>query len=457
VSRDRGEDHDDVKDTARRITVYHPSTQHSLLLSRALVRAGYDTSLVTRFETESAMRKSATARLAYKMLDKSETMQRALENRSAGHAQTFSTDPTGILLSRLIGQTAGRSARQRFDRSRMRHSAKAAAKLMRRELHPELVIAATTGALELLDEVGEGVPVVIDIAHPHPKEVDRCRRLAAARYPDFASSWDDPPLEASGWAGLDQALTRATGVWTASRYTADTFRTFVDPTMQVEVVSYGVVGVPRPRWGSAYDGRYLFVGAVGLRKGVPLLVEAWVKSGLANDGCVLDLVGRKLHRHVEEMLARTAGIQRHVDISSQALSVMFQRADALVSPSYCEGFGRVLIEAATVGLPFLASRTGAVDDILGPDLDAWSVEVDDVEGFTELLRRFHGQSSSRVEFVDALLGTRGQWTEEAYISRLRSAVEHRFNAQALDRDTPTTHGRLRTLGPNGAPSPARHR
>lgn len=437
-----------MRDAARRITVYHPSTQHSLLLSRALDRAGFDTSLVTRFETESAMRQSATARLAYKVLGKSKMMQHALENRKADHVRTFSTDPTAILFGRLIGQTAGRSARRRFDSSRMRHSAKAAAKLMSRELHPELVIAATTGALELLDEVGQAVPVVIDVAHPHPKEVDRCRRLAAARYPDFASSWDDPPLEASGWAGLDQALARATGVWTASRYTADTIRRFVDSTMHVEVVSYGVVGVPRASRGSTYEGRYLFVGAVGLRKGVPLLVEAWIKSGLASEGCVLDLVGRKLDRHIEEMLARTAGIQRHVDISSKTLSTMFDRADALVSPSYCEGFGRVLIEAATVGLPFLASRTGAVDDILGPDLGAWSVEVDDVEGFTELLRKFHGEGSSRVEFVDAILGTRGQWTEDAYISRLRSAVEQQFNGQESDKETPTAHGRPRTRRPS---------
>jgi glycosyltransferase involved in cell wall biosynthesis len=120
----------------------------------------------------------------------------------------------------------------------------------------------------------------------------------------------------------------------------------------------------------------------------------------------------------------------------------------LVSPSYCEGFGRVLIEAATVGLPFLASRTGAVDDILGPDLGAWSVEVDDVEGFTELLRKFHGEGSSRVEFVDAILGTRGQWTEDAYISRLRSAVEQQFNGQESDKETPTAHGRPRTRRPS---------
>ena len=87
---------------------------------------------------------------------------------------------------------------------------------------------------------------MIDVAHPQPKEVDRCRRLAAARYPDFLSSWDDPPLEASDWERLDQALTRASGVWTASLDTVDAIRRFVDLAMQIDVVGYGVAGALRP-------------------------------------------------------------------------------------------------------------------------------------------------------------------------------------------------------------------
>jgi glycosyltransferase involved in cell wall biosynthesis len=419
-----------VSSPVRRVTVYHPATQHSLLLARALAHEGYDTSLVTRFETESAMRQSAIARFASKALGQSQAMKRAIENRSVNDVRSFSTDPTGVLLGRLIREIAGRGAMQRFDRSRLRHSAKAAANLMCQQLRPELVLAAETGALELLDEVGVTTPVVIDVAHPHPKEVDRCRRLATARYPHFASSWDDPPLGASGWQRLDQALTRANGVWTASRYTADAIRTFVDPTMRIDVVGYGVAGVPRPSRVTTYEGRYLFVGTVGLRKGVPLLLEAWAMSGLADEGCVLDVVGRRLDPRVETSLARTAGIQRHVDISSEVLSTLFQLADALVSPSYCEGFGRVLIEAAAVGLPFLATRTGAVDDILGPDPHGWRVEIDDPEGFSEMLRRFHSEPTSQTDLLKTVANMRERWTEEAYGSRLRSAVERQFTPQS---------------------------
>ena len=83
---------------------------------------------------------------------------------------------------------------------------------------------------------------MIDVAHPHPMEAERCRRLASARYPGFQSSSDDPLLDASGCEQLNQALTRATGVWTASQYTADSIRTFVDPTIQIDIVGYGVAG-----------------------------------------------------------------------------------------------------------------------------------------------------------------------------------------------------------------------
>jgi len=413
--------------TPRRVTVYHPGTQHSLLLARALVREGYDTSLITRFETESAMLQSATARLACNVLGPTHIVRRAVENRSAAEVRSFSTDPIGVLVGRLIGETFGRSAMQRFTRSRMQHSAQVSSKLMRRQLHPELIIAAETGALELLEQLGMEFPVVIDVAHPHPKEVDRCRQLASCRYPGFASSWGDPPLEDSGWEQMNNALIRAAGVWTASRYTERSIRTFVDPAMQIEVVGYGVAAARRPLRELMYKGHYLFVGSAELRKGVPLLLEAWAKTGLAKEGCVLDLVGRKADSKIEARSATAAGVRRHVDISSEKLSKLFQQADALVSPSYCEGFGRVLVEATSVGLPFLATRTGAVDDILGPDLDEWSVEIDDVDGFTEILRKYHDNNSARRDFADALDRKRGQWTEEAYGVRLRCAVEQQLS------------------------------
>jgi hypothetical protein len=53
-----------MSNMTRRIAVYYPSKQHSLLLARTLVREGYDTLPLTRFETESALRQSMPARLA---------------------------------------------------------------------------------------------------------------------------------------------------------------------------------------------------------------------------------------------------------------------------------------------------------------------------------------------------------------------------------------------------------
>jgi glycosyltransferase involved in cell wall biosynthesis len=421
-----------MSNLTRQIAVYYPSTQHSLLLARTLVQEGYDTCLLTRYETESALRQSASARLAYKALGQSHIMRRAIENRSADGVRGFSTDPRGVLLGRLIRETLGRPAAVRFGYSRMRHSARSAGRLMSRHLRPDLVIAAETGALELLEELRSTPPVVIDVAHPHPKEVDRCRRLAAARYPGFAASWDDPPLAASGWRRLDRALTRATRVWTASRYTAESIRAFVAPSIQIDVVGYGVAGVPRESPASGYRGRYLFVGSAGLRKGVPLLLQAWARSGLAGEGCVLDLVGRKLDSAIETAVSRTAGVRRHTDVCADALTTLFQQADALVSPSYCEGFGRVLIEAASIGLPFLATRTGAVDDILGAGLGAWCVDVDDVDGFTGLLLRFHRERTARGRFIDGIAGLREHWTQEAYGSRLRSALERCWPAAQPD-------------------------
>jgi hypothetical protein len=104
------------------------------------------------------MRQSATVRFAHKFLGQSHIIQRAIENRSVGDIRSFSTDPTGVLLDRIVRETLGRSAMQRFASWRMRHSAKMAARFISRQLHPELEVTrdrGETGAIELLDEVGQ--------------------------------------------------------------------------------------------------------------------------------------------------------------------------------------------------------------------------------------------------------------------------------------------------------------
>jgi glycosyltransferase involved in cell wall biosynthesis len=101
---------------------------------------------------------------------------------------------------------------------------------------------------------------------------------------------------------------------------------------------------------------FLFVGTAGVRKGIHLLLEAW-KRAPAN--ARLRIVGdvelpiRKLYGDVLNAPSVTCtGFQR--DVGPE-----FRAADAFILPSLEEGDPIVTYEAASHGLPILASAMGA--------------------------------------------------------------------------------------------------
>jgi glycosyltransferase involved in cell wall biosynthesis len=53
------------------------------------------------------------------------------------------------------------------------------------------------------------------------------------------------------------------------------------------------------------------------------------------------------------------------DLSESGLLTLYERANALIFPSLIEGFGWPPLEARSLGCPVIASKTGAMDDILG--------------------------------------------------------------------------------------------
>jgi glycosyltransferase involved in cell wall biosynthesis len=126
----------------------------------------------------------------------------------------------------------------------------------------------------------------------------------------------------------------------------------------------------------------LFLGTVGLRKGIPVLLSALdrVRTG----SLTVVLVGRVMDR---TPLAKLADERIRITgrLSNESVREELQNADVLVLPSYVEGFGLVLLEAMQAGVPFIASRNTAGPDLLGEDGPGWLVDAGDVEGLASTL------------------------------------------------------------------------
>jgi glycosyltransferase involved in cell wall biosynthesis len=115
------------------------------------------------------------------------------------------------------------------------------------------------------------------------------------------------------------------------------------------------------------DGDYaLFVGRLSPEKGIDVLLEAWSKLPrniplrIIGDGPCRELV--------EQAAAKDPRITHLGHLSLREVYEQLQRAVCLVMPSvWYETFGRTIIEAYAAGTPVVASRLGAMEELVTHD------------------------------------------------------------------------------------------
>lgn len=153
---------------------------------------------------------------------------------------------------------------------------------------------------------------------------------------------------------------------------------------------------------------FLFVGRIARDKGVFDLVDAFRRLSRSRADLSLWMVGPDEEKLVSELqsLAGDGGASiRWVGPSTEPESYM-AGADLLVLPSYREGFGLVVVEAAGCGLPTLAYEIDGVVDavesnvtgVLVPprDVDALIRQMEFMAGHSEYVKRLGLVARQRV-------------------------------------------------------------
>jgi len=105
----------------------------------------------------------------------------------------------------------------------------------------------------------------------------------------------------------------------------------------------------------------LFVGRLKKEKGVTDVVRAFAHAKQSYTNMELWLVGPD-EEHIEQTLESTAGV-RYISYTDSPESYM-AAADVLCLPSYREGFGSVVIEAAACGIPSIGSDIYGLQDAI---------------------------------------------------------------------------------------------
>lgn len=118
-----------------------------------------------------------------------------------------------------------------------------------------------------------------------------------------------------------------------------------------------------------YENILLYVGPIMDRKGLNYLIESLPHILQIHPNTVLMVVGGGDRGDLLQQ-AEQIGVKDNVEfkgfVSDDILPEYYSAADIFVFPSLLEGFGMVLLEAMSSGLPVVASDTSAIPEVVGP-------------------------------------------------------------------------------------------
>ena len=199
-----------------------------------------------------------------------------------------------------------------------------------------------------------GIPCVYDQPTPHHATVRRLMKIEIEEFPSAARAEENLiEWQVSRTERKTREAKLASRVLVASEITGKSLCDAGISWEKVTRIPYGCN--PVSGFTSAPKKRpvVLYVGNINLRKGIPRLLRVWKDLGAART-CTLRLVGKlDLPR---EFLDDYIGQFEHIPwVPRTELSKYYHDASFLVFPTVADGFGLVINEALSHGLPVLAS------------------------------------------------------------------------------------------------------
>lgn len=143
----------------------------------------------------------------------------------------------------------------------------------------------------------------------------------------------------------------------------------------------------------------LFVGEIGVRKGIPLLLEAFSELGRSAD---LTLVGPRQPGFGKFLSTKMQNcIEVTGPLHGEALLEAFHQADIFCLPSIEDGFGMVALQAMACGLPVVVSKATGAADAIDNGVNGIVIDANDAGALVETLGGLIGDNDKRASLGQA--------------------------------------------------------
>jgi glycosyltransferase involved in cell wall biosynthesis len=260
--------------------------------------------------------------------------------------------------------------------------------------------ALPDGALVVIDGLACGV--LPDVA---AAEAKRLRLVALVHHPLALESGLSPAVAERLTVSERRALTHARAVIVTSEMTAATLEQAYG--VRRAAITVATPGIAKPAPGRVRPQnavpRLLAVGTVTPRKAYDVLIDGLARIAELGWHCT---IAGSLDRAPQTVAAVRRQIEDHALAGRIALigeiadpARLYEAADIFVLPSRYEGYGMAIAEALAYGIPVVATRVGAIPEVVPQDAGIL-VPADDPAALADSLRRLIETPSLRQQFAD---------------------------------------------------------
>lgn len=229
----------------------------------------------------------------------------------------------------------------------------------------------------------------------------------------------------------DEELRLADRIFVASTFTRRTLEQCPFPIAPISVVPYGAdIGIcssPQKTTKPSDPLRILFVGGLGQRKGLSYLLEAIKTLG---PSVHLTLIGRKSVDSCRPLDMATDTHRWIPSLPHEDILREMRNHDVFVFPSLFEGFGLVITEALSQGLPVITTPNTCGPDVISEGVDGFIIPIRDSEAIAEKIELLLRDRNLLEAMSEAAQEKARQLTWANYRARLISDIKKHVLPQA---------------------------
>lgn len=286
----------------------------------------------------------------------------------------------------------------------------------------------------------EGITTIYDVPSPEHEYVSRLLSDEIAQFEKLDDRYYRRTLRLQRQRSLERRREweHADIVFANSEFTKASYK---EEGFDVEKVCVVPLGAPRPMSdaekciGEKPDTgpvRFLYAGTFSIRKGAHYLLDAWKRLGEKNNA-ILEVVGantlpKDAMRNLPPSIDFVPSIP-HLDMLEK-----YNDADVLIFPTLCDGFGMVITEAMSRGVPVITTNRAGAAYLITNKENGLLIPAGNAESLADSI---NWCVSNRIKLKDmgiAAVETVRRWQWDDYrkriVSELKDAVGRVNNMRA---------------------------